>query len=223
MTFVPGPYQRQSALPIQLSALLVVEGRDAFEFVLALLTELGLNNQIEVRDGGGVAKRATGDFEKYLRLLPTISGFDKVTSLGIMRDAETDPTQAFQDVCKALQHAALPVPNAALQATQKTTPTVTVMILPDAATPGMLETLCWRALGGDPRLPCVDEFLKCIEKETGQPVARPDKSRVYAYIAVREEPQFLLGLAARAKYFPWTATAFDEIRTFVQNIIKAVP
>src|SRR5438093_7276546 len=108
MTFTPGPYQRQSPSPIQLDVVLVVEGRDCFEFILALLTELGLQNKIEVRDGGGVATRPKGDFEQYLKLLPAISGFDKVVSLGIMRDSDANPAQAFQNVCTALSQAGLP-------------------------------------------------------------------------------------------------------------------
>src|SRR5262249_15302922 len=128
MTFSPGPYTRQSRSAIQLNTVLVAEGRDLFEFLIALLGELGLPNQIEVRDGGGTAIGGKGDFEQYLQLLPNIAGFPQVVSLGVLRDAEADPVQAFQDVCKALNRAGLPVPQAALQATQSV-PQVTVMLL----------------------------------------------------------------------------------------------
>jgi hypothetical protein len=158
MTFSPGPYARQSASPIQLDTVLLVEGRDTYEFVIALLAELGVPNLIEVRDGGGTAKRATGDFEQYLGLLPTINGFDKVEALGILRDTETNPAQAFQDVCKALTTAGLPVPHSALQPTQSV-PRVTIMLLPDPQSPGMLETLCWRSLASSPIVPCVEAPL----------------------------------------------------------------
>lgn len=215
MTFVPGPYKWQSASPIQLDTVLVVEGRDTFEFALALLVKLGLQNRIEVRDGGGVAKKGTGDFEQYIRLLPSIAGFNQVSSLGILRDADANPGQAFQDVCKALRKAQLPVPQTALL-TSAPTPKVTVMLLPDPQSPGMLETLCWRALNNDSRIPCVEEFLTCIEKVTGQPLAYTEKSRIQAYIAAREEPRFLLGQAARSDYFPWDSSHFAEVKQFLQ-------
>jgi hypothetical protein len=48
------PSQPGSRTPIRYSTVLVVEGRDLFGFFLPLLKELGLQNQIEVRNGGGV-------------------------------------------------------------------------------------------------------------------------------------------------------------------------
>ena len=205
--------------PITQDTLLVVEGRDAFGFFLGLLTELSLQDRIEIRNAGGVQ-----DWPNFLLALPTISGFDAVTSLGLVRDSETDPARAFQEVCSALQGGSLPVPTGVLQPTPRSsTPLVMIMLLPDGNTPGMLETLCWCALAGDPRVFCIEEFLKCVETQTGQPVRRPEKSRVQAYIASREEPWFLVGQAARSSYFPWHSSAFDEVKRFVQGLITSTP
>src|SRR5207248_2675150 len=102
--------------------------------------------QIEVRNGGGVP-----DLYDYLAVLPNVSNFDKVTSLGVACDTETDPGAAFNKLCNALGRAGLPVPAAALQpTTPPPVPRITVALLPDAHTPGMLETLLWRSLAGDP-------------------------------------------------------------------------
>jgi hypothetical protein len=87
----------------------------------------------------------------------------------------------------------------------------------------MLETLCWRALARDPRFPCVEEYLDCVRRQTGQPLAHEDKSRIYAYIAGREEPWLLLGQAARARYFPWASAVFDEIKAVVQGLVAPTP
>jgi hypothetical protein len=211
-------YQRSDRSPLTHSAILVVEGRDMWEFFGALLQVLGLQDQVEIRDPGGI-----NDWPDFLRALPTISGFDAVVSLGLVRDCETNPTGAFQSVCSTLQGAGWSVPPAVLQPTATPPPRITVMLLPDASTPGMLETLCWRALLADPRVPCIEEFLKCVEKQTGQPVARIEKSRIHAYIASREEPWFLLGQAARTSYFPWDSPAFNEIKGFVQGLVAATP
>jgi hypothetical protein len=212
--FSPGP-----RAPIRLRTVLVVEGRDMFGFFLALLRELALDSQIEVRNGGGVPQ-----LYDYLAVLPNIAGFDAVISLGVVCDTEADPARAFTGLCNALGRASLAIPAAALQATTPPPPPrVTVALLPDASTPGMLETVCWRALASDVRLPCVEEFLKCIATQTGQPVARVEKSRVYAYIASREEPWFLLGQAAQAGYFPWASPAFDEVKRFLQGLISTTP
>lgn len=208
-----------SRAPITHDTVLVVEGRDMFGFFLALLTELGLQNRIEIRNAGGIQ-----DWPGFLLALPTVSGFGAVVSLGLVRDCETDPARAYQDVCNALRGAALPVPAAALQPTQPPPPPrVTVMLLPDPNTPGMLETLCWRALASHPLVPCVEQYLDCVRKQTGQPLAHEEKSRVYAYLAGREQPWLLLGQAAHAGYFPWAAPAFDQVKGFLQGLIGGTP
>jgi hypothetical protein len=205
----------KSRAPIAHDTLLVVEGRDAFGFSLGLLTELKLEQRIEIRNAGGV-----DDLPDFLLALSAVSGFGAVRSLGVVQDSEADPAVAFAGVCGAIRGANLPIPAGPLQPTSPPPgPRVTVTLLPDPKTPGMLETLCWQALGGDPRVPCIDEYLNCIGKQTGQPVQRPEKSRVYAYISAREEPWLLLGTAARAGYFPWASSTFDAIKLFLQGLI----
>jgi hypothetical protein len=190
-----------------------------WEFFRALLPVLGLQDRIEIRDAGGIT-----DIPAYVSLLKTINGFDAVVSLGLVRDCETDPVAAFQDICSALQGAALPVPPAVLLATAPPPlPKVTVMLIPDAGTPGMLETLLWRSLTSDPRLPCVEQFLDCIRQQTKQPLAHEEKSRIHAYIAGREQPWLLLGQAARANFFPWASPAFDEVKGFVRSLLPPTP
>ena len=206
--------QPGSRAPVHYSTLLVVEGRDMFGFFLTLLKELGLQNRVEVRNGGGVP-----DLYNYLALLPLVTGFDGVTSLGVVCDCETDPATAFRDLCNSLRRAGLPVPSAVLQPTvPPPLPRLQVALLPDATTPGMLETLLWRSLQGNPLLPCVEQYLTCVRRQTGQPLAHEDKSRIYSYIAGREQPWLLPGQAARAKYFPWSSSVFDEIKSFLQSL-----
>ncbi|MCI0403306.1 MAG: hypothetical protein L0212_07275 [Acidobacteria bacterium] len=215
-----GPvHQPTSREPLRYSTLLVVEGRDMFRCFLALLRELGLDGQIEVRDGGGVPQ-----LYDYLGVLPNISGFDRVTALGVVCDTETDPARAFGDLANALHRAGLPVPAAPLQPTiPPPQPGVTIALLPDAATPGMLETLLWRSLSGDPLVPCVEQYLECVRNQSAQAIAHEDKSRVYAYIAGRSQPWLLLGQAAHAGYFPLASPAFDEIRGFLSGLARARP
>jgi hypothetical protein len=211
--------QPGSREPIHYDTVLVVEGRDMFGFFFALLRELGLAKQIEVRNGGGVP-----DLYDYLAVLPNVSDFDKVTSLGVACDTETDPGAAFSGLCGALGRAGLSVPAAVLQPTATPpVPRVTVALLPDASTPGMLETLLWRSLGTDPRVPRVSEYLGCVRRQTGQPLPHEEKSRIHAYIAGREQPWLLLGQAARANFFPWSSPAFDELKGFLRGLPGDTP
>jgi len=100
---------------------------------------------------------------------------------------------------------------------------VAISLLPDSNTPGMLETLCWRSLAGNPLLPCVEEYIKCVTSATHQALAHEDKSRLYAYIAGKDQPWLLLGQAAHAGYFPWASPEFDQLKAFVYGLIQASP
>jgi hypothetical protein len=205
--------------PITHDTVLVTEGRDMFGFSLALLHDLGLDQRIEVRNGGGLPS-----FHDYFQDLVNISGFASVISLGVMRDSETDPGGAFQSVNAGLLRANLPVPQVPFQSTASPPlPRVSVYLLPDPRTPGMLETLCWRALRGDQRVRCVEEYLDCLRKQTGKPLNHEEKSRIYSYIAGRERPSLLLGQAAHAGFFPWASPVFDEIKAFLRGLVGASP
>jgi len=217
MNFAANLHKPNSRSSITHETLLVVEGYDMFRFFLKLLMELGLDQQVEVRNFGGVT-----DLAKSLKTLRLISGFHLVKSLGVVRDSESDPAAAFQAVCSALSKADFALPSAPVQPAGSD-PQISVMLLPDASTPGMLETLCWRSLTENPIVPCVEEFLVCVASKTGSPVANPDKSRLHSFIAAQKDPNLKLGEAAHANYFPMDSPAFDEARTFVQSLVAPSP
>jgi hypothetical protein len=217
MSFAADLYVPGSRSSITHETLLIVEGRDVFRFFLKLLQSQGLNEDVELRNFGGVT-----DLREYLKTLRLISGFHRVTSLGVVRDCESDPEAAFQSIRSALSNAGFAVPSAPLQAAGND-PRVRVMLLPDASTPGMLETLCWRSLSGNPLVRCVEEFVSCVGTATGSAVPKPDKSRIHAFIAAQEDPQYLLGQAAHAGYFPLGSPAFDETKSFLQSLAARSP
>jgi len=89
--------------PITLPKLLLVEGDTPMHFCEALLCQLGLDQQIEIRNFRGV-----GDFKTFLINLADTDAFKQVvTSVGVLRDAETQPVAvARQSVADALTAAA---------------------------------------------------------------------------------------------------------------------
>src|SRR5882672_6882993 len=124
-------FEAGSREPIRFGNVLVVEGRDMFGFFLALLREIGLDNHIEVRNGGG-----TPGLYDYLGDLTAISGFSAVNSLGVVCDCESDPLAAFNSLCNGLRRAGLTEPSAVLTPTATPPmPRITVQLLPDAGTP----------------------------------------------------------------------------------------
>ena len=189
---------------------IIVEGRDAQEFFRALLKHMGVAN-IQVQDFGGVS-----ELRGFLKALCNMPGFYGVSSLGIVRDAETNAASAFQSVCSALNDAKLTGPRKPLLPAGKH-PQVTILILPDSKTPGMLETLCMQSVADDPVIECITRFFECINKRAESFPQNMPKAQVQAFLASRPKPGLLLGQAAHAGFWPWDSPAFTSIKRFVQT------
>lgn len=125
--------------------VLVVEGREEELIFEAIVTHLELEN-IQILPIGGKER-----LRQNLKALVLSPRFTEVISMGIVRDANENPGATFQSVRDALQAVNLPAPERPL-APIGHSPRVTVMILPEEGTPGMLEDLFLRAVAQDP--PC---------------------------------------------------------------------
>jgi hypothetical protein len=202
------PVPREITEPKQL----VVEGGDAKVFFGVLLDHMGLTG-VQVQDFGG--KDELGGFLKVLRIAPNFERM--VISVGIVRDAETNAAAAFQSVCGALSGAGLPVPAQPLMPMGHG-PQINVLILPDAATPGMLETVLLRAVSNDPVMECIDQYLRCVEQQTGSLPGNMPKAQVQAFLASRPRPGLPMGHAARAGYLCLDSPAYDGVKQFLQAL-----
>jgi hypothetical protein len=161
--------------------LLLVEGKDEVELFDKLLTDLGLAD-IDIWDIMGKTK-----FRENIEALPRLSGFDRVTSVGIVTDADKQPKGAFDSICDALEAAGLPRPTTPLQSVGDA-PQVAIMILPGREAPGMIEDLCLESVADDPAMPCLEEYFRCLEGqlEAGVFPGNPSKAVVRAFLASME-------------------------------------
>jgi hypothetical protein len=208
----PGLNKPSSREPITYSKLLIVEGYDPFEFFLAFIRYLGLSNQVEIRNFGGIA-----ELPPYLRTLTATPGFDRVTSLGIVRDAEIDALTAFASVRESLAQANLTAPHAPNEVADGT-PSVSVFILPDNANPGSLESLCLQSVSDDPALPCIEEYFACIQNQ-GLPLpANMAKAKVQAFLSSRQTHVIWLGMASHRNHWPWDSPVFDSTKGFLRAL-----
>jgi hypothetical protein len=194
--------------PVQL----LVEGNDALAFFIALLEKMKIQN-IQVQNFGG-----NDELPEFLAGFVDAPNFaQNVISLGIVRDAEINATSAFQSVCSALDSAQFPKPEQPETLTGSE-PRISILILPDANTPGMLETVCLRVVADDPVMMCIDEYFKCINQK-GLCPRLMDKARLQAFLASRTE-QELLGHAVRNNYISWESKEFDHIKRFLNSLIN---
>jgi hypothetical protein len=161
--------------------ILLVEGKDEINLFEQMLSDLELGDDIQIIEVGGKEK-----FSEKLPSLQKASEFRHVTSIGIIRDADNNPQGAFQSICSILQRVNLPQPTNPLDPVIGP-PQVTVMIVPDGDTPGMIESVCLNSVNDDPAMACVDQYFQCLQ-ERHRKLAENDipKARVRSFLASRE-------------------------------------
>jgi hypothetical protein len=138
----------------------------------------------------------------------------QVSSLGIIRDAESNPASAFQSVCRALLNVGLNVPTQ-MDVAIGHAPRVSIFILPNADKPGMLETICLEAIADRPIVKCVEEYFACVQKNVGVLPANLDKAKVHAFLSSMDRPHLTFGQSAEAGYWPFDNPVFDPLKKFL--------
>jgi hypothetical protein len=200
---VPKPRPERIDPPITLSRVLLTEGDTPQHFFEALAKDLGIAQQIEIRNFGGLR-----ELGKYLKTFVTLASFKtKVASLGIVRDAEDDPATAKQSVETLVRQANVPQ-----------NVRVSIAILPDDLSAGMIETLCLRSVDTSPVFECIDGMVTCLDtKQMPLPAVR-DKHILDFYLAATNKPQTFPGIAASQGAWPFTHTCFDSLKQFLQQL-----
>ena len=193
---------------------LVVEGPDDQRFFKALLRRSQISG-FQVDYVAGVS-----NLPDFLEASKIRSGFENVTSIGIVRDANGNRDGAFQSVHDALKAAGFPVPSKPLVLADGQ-PRVSVMIMPpDEDKAGrMLEDLCLEAVTDDPAMHCVEEYFRCLEDQNvvQKEGARP-KARLHAFLASRERPGLRLGEAAEKNDIPLDNPVFEPVTKFLRQL-----
>ena len=192
--------------PIQL----LVEGKAEQNFFRAFAQHLGFQNRPQIQEFGGV-----DGLPGFLQGFVKSPGFDSVTSIGIVRDAEESAAAARQSVEASLRNAGLPEPGSAEGGGA---PEVHVLILPDGEEPGMIETLLCRSVAEEAVMTCVDDFFECVGGLPDVNILNPHKSRAQAYLATRPTPGVSVGVAAQKGYWPLDHDVFAEVRKFLAGL-----
>ena len=191
---------------------LLVEGQGPVTFFEAFIRHLRLRD-IQIQNFYSVSQ-----LRGALRSLVRSRGFpDIVCSIGIVRDAEGCAASALQSVQGSLRKAELPVPSDVGKLSGGW-PAVTVLILPDGQSPGMLETLLCRSFADEPVNRCIDDFFGCVDSLPGTSSARRDKARARAYLATRPHPDVSVGVAALKKYWRLDHDVFSGVRSFLKSL-----
>lgn len=195
-------------VPLTLSKVLLVEGSTPLHFFEALLQDIGIADQIEIRDFRGIRQ-----LKSAVHALASSAEFKTlVDSVGVIRDAEDDRDAAYASARHALDTAGLDSSNPDVS--------TAIYILPDDQNPGMIETLCLDAIRSDAVFSCIEQFFECAEAQGAvlpSGVVRA-KNIAQAYLATREEVQLFPGIAAYRGYWPWDSDVFDNVKAFLKAL-----
>lgn len=196
-------------ISIEQPVQLIVEGRDDEGFLTALLRHIGLTSfQIHTF-------QQVSSLTKFLKALVLTPGFStNAEAVGIIIDADDSFEKAFNRAATALSQNNLVPPREVGVKVGK--PISGIFVLPDCSSAGCLENLILTALEESTSLECSRQFLQCTKQRRN--VAYPEKTLLHSYLASREQPGLKIGEAAKAKYFPFDATAFAPLRQYLSDL-----
>jgi hypothetical protein len=205
---------------IELTQLLAVEGKDECNFFMALLKKNGILN-VQLVDIGGKDK-----FPIEFDLLNSLEGFNRLTSIGFVRDAEGNPAEsALSSICHLLKKYGLPFPKALGEIAQDDKLRIGIYIMPDNAGTGMLENLCLKTIDNTSNYDCVDRFIKCFTQNMPgeeRSVFNEPKARVQAYLASRAPIVNSLGIGGLKGFRNMDHECLVDIKNFLNKLYSGV-
>ena len=202
---------------IEKKKILFVEGQDEIYFFESLLEKKGIDDVQIIYTGGK---------EKFAIELPAkknLPGFDDVTSLAVIHDADMDVQSTFQSICSTLRNNDLKCPQK-LSSFVSSSPRVGVFVIPDGKSRGKLESLCLSTVKSKGIINCVDSFIECVTQESrssGSSYKKPkdfDKARCRAFLAAMERDTPALGIAAKRGYWDFNSKKLDPLLDFLKQL-----
>ena len=204
-------------ISIKKPRLLVVEGDDEARLFNALFAHIEKDgvkiNDIQIIDAEG--KR---NIKSRIEVIVRHTDFSKVSSIGIVRDADDNADDALRSVQGALRAAGLTPPDTALSLAGGV-PKVAVLITPYGKSSGMLEDVCLEAMEDDPAMGCVQDYFSCIESHLTEQPNNLSKAMMQAFLASRPNSGLSLGVAIQRRYWDFEHAAFEPLRRLVGMLL----
>lgn len=190
--------------------LLLVEGKDEVNFFEALLDKAGIEGFEMINVEG------KGNFTQYLKMLCLLTGFERVKTLIIIRDADNSPDAAFASVKNALHAIHLHAPNRQNELKEHLGRKVGIFIMPGNFEKGMLEDLCMSSVSDDPVIECIEKFFECV-KGKGCIPKNLAKAKAHVFLASRPELVTSIGVAAKKGYWNFTHPSLQSLIHFLRE------
>lgn len=193
--------------------VLALEGNDECVFFEALLDYMGIT-ECQIYDIGGKDK-----FKFKIPALVKTSelDFDLVEVFAMIRDADDKPEGAFESIRNIAKKAGLN-PSATVNTFGNSKPKVGIFIMPGNSETGMLEDLCLETVKDLPVMAHVNNYINCVEQTQGKKLKKVAKAKAQVYLASTPDIICGVGLGAKRKYWDFTSSALDDLKTFLENM-----
>jgi hypothetical protein len=199
--------------PLEHPRGLIAEGRDELRLM-----------QLLMRDG---PHRVSGRYVPHgsVKLLfpamLTQKVVERITHLGILYDAETEgATKVLATLRAALRERGLPVPDKPQVTKTEGQVSVRILISPPGQEQGMLEDVLWPQVRESPFAECVDEFLECVERKRGKPLARRSKTGMRCFIATGNDDNTGINAALQANILTVDHAALEPYRQLARFLLS---
>jgi len=190
------------------SKLICVEGKDEVNFFTSLFSFLEISG-VQILDFNGKS-----NFRAKIKALKLTRGFDIVTKLALIRDADEHPPEsAFTSLSSILSSANLASPPNN-QEFSDSLPSVGIFIMPGDDNTGALEDLCLRSIAEEESYSCIEEFFECVDTE----LSHISKAKVLCYLASKEPYSNSLGRGAQKGHWDFSNDSFQSLIDFLEEL-----
>lgn len=200
---------------IEKEKLLIVEGDDENRIFQKIFKELEITALQVIPHGG---KNALPRYLNNVFIKDPMFIKGEISSVGIIRDANSNANAAFESVCSALENSGLDKP---LRENEKTggNPAISVLILPGGSKTGSLEDVFIDSISNLPIFECVEKYFNCVKEMQGDIPKQISKAKVHAYLAsIVNDPDKRFGESVEAGIWDLNNPAFNLLREFINQL-----
>jgi hypothetical protein len=197
----------------QARKVLVVEGYSDLRFYAEMMEQIGLPSDVHIKQFNGRV-----DIETKLEEFVTSQLLSQKERLAVIVDANGDGPAAAGRFAALLSR----LTGQSVECGRWTagTPRVGLFIVPGPGEAGEIETLVWRSWsasdGNREAVACIESYLVCMRGRGIEPQS-PEKGRIGALLALRNDDDPRLGPGAQARVFDFGRPEFGRLATFLRG------
>ena len=208
--------------------LILCEGVDALYFLVSFLESTEYKDMLEEEEGIQIIDfGGNSELSKTLQVLKATDNYDKVKSILIIRDAETNYNDAINQIKIALKDNDFAVPNRVCEKVTKEDSTSTGFLLFPTCSKelsnGTLEDLCLNIIteeDKDKAKNIVNDYLNNMKKEGYTKLKHLHKNILHSYLQAKDKfVTMKLGEAARAGAFNFKSEEMNSLVEFVGEMV----